>query len=46
MGLKTLSDLALCFLLDWEVPGTNPKEGSGIKPRPLAYGQLKQCWCC
>lgn len=43
-GLQTASDLALLFILDWGVPGTNPKEGSRIKPRPLVYGQLKQCW--
>lgn len=42
MGFRTLSGLVLHFLLDWGVPGTNPKEGSRIKTRPFAYGWLKQ----
>lgn len=35
MGPEILSDLALNLLSDCGVPGTNPKEGSRIKPRPL-----------
>lgn len=40
VNLQIPSDVALNLLLDCGVPGTNPKEGSRIKPRPLPVA----CW--